>query len=193
MLAWSVAKLQASTNTRSNWKRHAKHQARYFLVELANVASARLSAFSPQGLSNIAWALATADVLDEEDAQHFMTAAALSAAPRLAMFTPQAISNLCWVFGRMSWGAASGASSKGKIARMAADALAEGSAQQVMQRISEFSWQDLSSVIVVLGHGQYRTSTNQLVTQLVIRATSSCFNISFAFASNPLTFPIFSR
>jgi len=179
MLAWSVAKLQGRTRTRSNRKGHANHQAGCFLAELANVASARLTAFAPQGLSNIAWALATVDVLDEDDARHFMTAAAMSAVPRLAKFPPQAIANLCWAFGQMPGEATSGSCSRRNITNMAPDAFAEAAAQQAMQRISEFSWQDLSSVIVALSHGRHRNATtNQLATQLVIRATNSCHALS---------------
>jgi len=118
-------------------------------------------------------------MLDEAEARSFMTAAALTAAPRLAEFPPQAISNLCWAVGGMPRANTSRANSQGKIASRAVNALVEAAAQQAAQRVSEFSWQDLACVIVALAHGRQRTSTtNRLATQLVIRATDSCHQLS---------------
>jgi len=138
-----------------------------------------LSEFSPQGISNIAWALATADMLGKEEACRYLTAAALLAAPRLARFPPQAICNLCWAVCQMIGGRKSGAYSKQKIAQMAANVLAEAAAQQAMHRGSEFSWFDLSGVIVALDHGRQLTcTTNRLATLLVIRATKACHTLN---------------
>jgi hypothetical protein len=184
MLAWSVAKLQgrAHSNNRKGFvkrKGSRSEDTSCFLAHLAEVACSRLSEFTPQGISNIAWALATADVLGKEEACRYMTAAALDAAPRLADFPPQAISNLCWAVSRVSGSSAFASTSEKKIASQAANALAEAAAQAVMYRVSEFGWQDLSGVIVALGHSRHRTTTTQgMATQLVILATNNCHKLS---------------
>jgi len=174
MLAWSLAKLQGRT-----WSNGKGRDASSFLAYLAEVAHGRLSEFSPQSISNIAWALATANVLGEEEACCFLTAAALAAAPQLAQFPSQAISNLCWAVGQMSRRNTAEANPNRKIAKIAAIALAEAASQQAMHRTSEFRWQDLSTVIVALSHGRHLTATtNRLGTLQVIRATNACHKLS---------------
>jgi len=184
MLAWSLAKFRG--RTRSNKKKHDRKEsgaevdyASYFLAYLAEVARGRLSEFAPQGISNIAWALATADMLGEEESCHYLTAAALAAAPSLADFAPQAISNLCWAVSRLPGGNVSRANSNRQNTSMAVSALFEAAAQQAMHRVSEFSWQDLSSVVVALSHGRHRScTTHMMATQLVIQATNNCHKLT---------------
>jgi hypothetical protein len=47
----------------------------------------------------------------------------------------------------------------------------ESRVQQAMCRSAEFSWQDLSSLVVALRHGRHPRTTIRLATQLVICAT----------------------
>lgn len=176
MVAWAVAKLRGRGGGGGRRGRRGSGdfaEMDSFLDELAEQARDRLGEFAPQGVSNIAWALATADLLGDRGrmggsgARAFTLAAVAMAARSLSTYPPQAISNLCWAAGRLSRGA-SGA----RGAEVAS--LAVAAAREATARMPEFGWQDLAGVLVALGHGRHRSpEALQLATDVLLLVAGS--------------------
>lgn len=189
MLAWAVAKLHGRSGTgsgrRANRGRGAQPQPKksggvlleeVFLVALAVEAQHRLGEFAPQGISNVAWALASREVLGSEAARSFLAAAAESATQRISEFTPQAISNLLWAVGRLGTNSAPGGNAS---LRTVVSMLAMAAAKEAAQRMSEFAWQDLSGIMVALSHGRHREpATKEFAILLLSRAAANCNELS---------------
>lgn len=190
MIAWAMAKLRGRSRSKGAAGRGgagavavAGPGPEAFLPELAEEARRRLAECTPQGISNIAWALATADVLAHRGCQAFLVAAAAAATPRLGEFQPQAISNLLWAIGRLSAGghlaSAAGAGGCGGQAAATVAAFAAATAREALRRMGEFGWQDLSGVLVALSHGRHKTPEAQsLAAHLIIEVTSCCHELS---------------
>jgi len=183
MLAWSTAKLQGrGSKGRSGVKvdvpedlRHIEH----FLVEVAEEARLRLSECSGQAISNLAWALATVDVLGHDSALGFVTEAACCATHRLSEFSPQAISNFCWALARVHVSHSSRVGSGSVPPRAVVREFMASAAVETSARMSEFAWRDLSGVIVALAHGRHKSpEASTFASILVSRAAAHCAELS---------------
>lgn len=183
MLAWAVAKLrgrgpQVGVRGRANAAASAAAstalQAQAFLVKLADVAVGRLEEFVPQGISNIAWALATAGVLSLPSLKPtsgplgFLLGALSVAEQGSRSYPPQAIANLCWAAGRLS-GKTLYPEAAVQVSRFLAVA-----AQQALARINEFGWQDLSGILVALGQGRHRSVHANALAVAVAHRAAGC-------------------
>lgn len=112
-----------------------------FGLAVANEAMMRIREFSPQGLANIAWALATLDLVRHEVTSNFLVATATVAAPELSSFSPQAIANLLWAVAR----------AHGLRRNEAIVMLGKASAIESQRRgARQFAWQDLAGVVSAL-------------------------------------------
>ena len=101
MALWAMAKL-IGRKARSKSKEDCFEEVRWFAESVASEAARRLRDFTPQGVSTIAWSLATLDVMNGEEVLHFFDVAAHSAALNIKAYPPQAIANCCWAFNRVS-------------------------------------------------------------------------------------------
>lgn len=112
-----------------------------FGLAVANEAMLRIREFSPQGLANIAWALATLDLVRHEVTSNFLVATATVSAPELSSFSPQAIANLLWAVARAH-----------SLRRVEAIVVLGKAAAMESQRrgARQFSWQDLAGVVSAL-------------------------------------------
>jgi len=202
MLAWAVAKLRGRGAFRRTISPAAEPNtaatvacsfvagenagggvatADSFLEELASEARSRLPELAPQGVSNIAWALATADLFCRSPGRHgtavvaspaaaFVLAAAAAAGGSLANYPPQAVANLLWSVGRLppSFAGVAGhgdcASSCDIVARLAAAA-----AKEATVRMAQFGWQDLAGVLVALGQGRHKSPEALNLAMMVSR------------------------
>eukprot|EP00439_Symbiodinium_sp_Y106_P041758 s3657_g5.t1 len=84
-----------------------------------------------QGVSTIAWSLATLDMVTSLDTYNFFNLAAQVAAANIRAYPPQAIANCCWAFNRLG-------RKEAVLSRFG-----KAAAEEAMRRIDEFSWQDL--------------------------------------------------
>ena len=155
--------------------RHIEH----FLVEVAEEARLRLSECSGQAISNLAWALATVDVLGHDSALGFVTEAACYATHRLSEFSPQAISNFCWALARVHVSHSSRVGSGSVPPRAVVREFMASAAVETSARMSEFAWRDLSGVIVALAHGRHKSpEASTFASILVSRAAAHCAELS---------------
>jgi len=186
MLAWAVAKMRGRGPSagRGRGGGHvsplhgrfgdAVSLAEDFLVELAEMAHRRLPELAPQGVSNIAWALATANLYSRHSNCQaggpvgFLLAAATAAEQALAEYPPQAVANLLWAVARLPGGASSGEASQ------VASRFAAAAAREATTRIEEFGWQDLSGILVALGQGRYRSPAADCLVVAVVDRAASC-------------------
>eukprot|EP00927_Polykrikos_kofoidii_P028311 TRINITY_DN24741_c0_g1_i1.p1 TRINITY_DN24741_c0_g1~~TRINITY_DN24741_c0_g1_i1.p1 ORF type:complete len:702 (+),score=122.90 TRINITY_DN24741_c0_g1_i1:50-2107(+) len=151
-----------------------------FLGFLAAEAQLRLTEFSPQGISNVAWALATATALRRDCCRNFVIAAAGFALHRLADFPPQAISNLCWAVGKLGRGNDSGSGFARQRGHGGSVALfMAASAATATTRLAEFSWQDLAGVLVASGNFRNKSpEAKELAARVVPLVTKHCQDLS---------------
>jgi len=148
MVSWAVARIASrgtrrspgQTKGRTRMPPAASAEGEALVLAVTKEASARLGEFGPQGLSSIAWALATLALQKRQEAHDFLLAAALRAAPLLKRFPSQAIVNLSWAIGRMEG------------ADFVVTAFLSSAAAQASSRMDEFEWQDLSSLARSLLH-----------------------------------------
>jgi len=199
MIGWAFAKLvgrgRAMAEGGSRARRNAgggfavknprtSAELRDFLQDLAAEAERRLPDFSPQSVSNLAWAFATLELLFARDgsgrapAGDFLVAAMAVAAQQLSSYSPQAVSNLMWAVVRLEV-------KRGK-ARLTFDpflphertqiaAFAAAATRETTVRMLEFDWRDLAGVIVSLAHGHLRIpEALTFATMLVGHAASRC-------------------
>jgi len=194
MLAWALAKVHGRTKASKGGKHRNRHGFKpgarsldvdALLLELATEATSRLpDNLSPQSVSNIAWALATLDLLNSAlPAQHaelapargFIYAAASAATRNLNEYTPQAIANLLWAIVRVEPIRANfGTTLPTELASFASTC-----AQETMMRMLEFSWRDLAGVCVAFAYCQLRTShTLNFMTLLAGHLPSRCHEMA---------------
>lgn len=170
MLAWGVATLHGRSGAATGRRRDEDGS---LLGEIALEARTRLSAFSPQGVSNVAWALTTVGLHRHEGSRAFLVAAAEHAIPQLNHYPPQAISNLCWALAPLSRGAS--AVQKRSREELTLHAFVAAVSRQTMERLDEFEWPDLSGVVVAFAQG--RCMTQEVIafaTCLVTYAAQQC-------------------
>ena len=108
-----------------------------FAEAVAVEASERLNEMSPQSISNIAWALASLQLLStrkQGPALKFLLTMVEGCGPNLQSFHPQAISNMSWAISKVS-----------RATRQAFDAFASFAIREATskERVAEFTWQDL--------------------------------------------------
>eukprot|EP00930_Biecheleria_cincta_P001003 TRINITY_DN10217_c1_g1_i2.p1 TRINITY_DN10217_c1_g1~~TRINITY_DN10217_c1_g1_i2.p1 ORF type:complete len:832 (-),score=148.59 TRINITY_DN10217_c1_g1_i2:29-2155(-) len=140
MAIWGIATLIGRKDKKEPGPREICPEVENFGLAVVTEAMLRIQEFSPQGLSNIAWALATLDLVRHEAITNFFVATAAVAAPDVASYSPQAIANLLWALGR--------AHSLRKV-----DAIvifAKAAALEAQRRARQFAWQDLSGVLSAL-------------------------------------------
>jgi len=148
------------------------------LFGLAAEATQRLPEFSPQGISNIAWALATLDLLGPQHvcapAREFLTEAMAAATPCLAMYAPQAVANLLWAAVRLDPPDDASTSPFATLQYFAAAA-----AKDATLRMLEFTWRDLAGVSVALAHRSLQVpEALTFATLLVGHAASRCAELT---------------
>lgn len=176
MALWAVAKIARSPLARgtgsgsagggSGGSRGRLHAEIVALADgVGTEACSRIREFSPQSLSNIAWALGSMDLTQREASRKFLVFAAEVSAPELHSYSPQAIANLCWAFSKLG--------SSSAVARFGACAACQASA---LERTWDFTWQDHASIISALarlGLGG-KPEVRALAVWLVGRTSGQC-------------------
>lgn len=172
MALWAVAKIARSPLARTA-AAASRGRLRAEIVAFADgvgtEACSRIQEFSPQSLSNIAWALASMDLTQRDASRKFLLFAAEVAGPELRTYSPQAIANLCWAFSKL--GNSSAVSSFGAYAACQACS---------PDRIHEFTWQDFASItsaLARLGLGE-KPEVHALAVWIVGRTCGQCWGIS---------------
>jgi len=164
MTIWAFAKVLA---TKGNGKHGSqqKPEVKAFALIVADEAHRRIDELSPQGLSNVAWALATMDLIKQGPCKNFVNAIATKYKSSLHSFPPQAIANICWSLARLE-----------KPCGEHVQQLYKAAAQAAAARDSEFSWQDLSGIISAMMQGGVSSlpEVRWFAAALVHRATGQC-------------------
>lgn len=146
MALWAIARIARAPPPRGvqrgggNSRRGPAPEILAFADGISVQACARIRDFSPQSLSNIAWALASMNLTQREPARKFLLLAAEVSGPELRSHPPQAIANLCWAFSKLGGGEASVASFGIRAAQEA----------RAPERARDFTWQDQASVASAL-------------------------------------------
>jgi len=176
MTIWAFAKItgRGSRGSGSANRHHRRQRAlldvETFVLAATKEAASRINEFSPQGLSNIGWALATMELTREECVYSFLVATAAKAMPELNSYPPQAIANLCWAMCRVN--DASG--------DLAVHFFASAVAVQAEQRMEEFEWQDLAGIVSAMNRAElvHLPQVHSFATALIWYATEgSCSEI----------------
>lgn len=163
MALWGIAKLMGR-RTRSG--KCEFDDIEKFSMAVAREGSARIQDFSAQGVSIVAWALATLNLVEAPDAVHFFEVAAEVAATHIQHYPPQAIANLCWALNRVP----------GKSAVLAS--FGRAAALEAQNRMNEFSWQDSSGIVSALMNlGPGSAEVRDLTILLVQTASYQCHKI----------------
>mmetsp|Transcript_41410 Transcript_41410/g.96234 ORF Transcript_41410/g.96234 Transcript_41410/m.96234 type:complete len:614 (+) Transcript_41410:31-1872(+) len=137
-----------------------------FAEAVAMEAASRIGDFSPQGVSTIAWSLATLDVANRSAATCFFEAAATVAAENIQDYPPQAIANCCWAFNRVG--------NKEQVLSK----FGRAAAVEALRRIDSFSWQDCSGIVSALMNSEpHAVEVRQLAMEVVISASGQCSRI----------------
>lgn len=176
MTIWAIAKLTGKGSLRgghgpfgsaSRPQRRLKvnSDVEAFVIRATKEAFHRLGEFSPQGLSNIGWALATMELTRQEDVRSFLIAAASKAMSELKWYPPQAIANLCWALCRLNDAADDG------TVNMFASAVAV----QAQRRMQDFEWQDLAGIISAMNRAELvqLEEVYNFASELVMHAATS--------------------
>lgn len=183
MLAWAVAKLHGRGPAASGARRRRSYTAPgrsedvdRFVVALAEEAHRRLAQLGPQSVANIAWALATLELLGSPahhaPARAFLTAAASVAKDQLEHYSPQAVANLMWAVVRLE-------PQRHNRTPQAVASLAVAAALESTRRMQEFSWRDLAGVSVALASRKLRSpEALSFATILVGHTASRCREIA---------------
>merc|ERR1719215_1294707 len=95
MTLWAMARVVGRRTPHSRLT-SLQPEVEEFALMVADEGVRRLAEFGPQGLSNVAWALATLELTGTPRAARFVLAAAHASAAEMNKFPPQAIANLCW-------------------------------------------------------------------------------------------------
>lgn len=170
MALWGIAKLMGrrtrSTRRTGKCEFDEFEDIEKFSMAVAREGSARIQDFSAQGVSIVAWALATLDLVEAPDAVHFFEVAAEVAATNIQHYPPQAIANLCWALNRVP----------GKSAVLAS--FGRAAALEAQNRMNEFSWQDSSGIVSALMNlGPGSAEVRDLTILLVQTASCQCHKI----------------
>jgi len=166
MALWAMAKL-IGRRARANKTSDAFEAVSRFAEAVAVEATSRIHDFSPQGVSTIAWSLATLDMVTSLDTYNFFNLAAQVAAANIRAYPPQAIANCCWAFNRLG-------RKEAVLSRFG-----KAAAEEAMRRIDEFSWQDCSGIVSALMNTSPHSSmeVQTLAREVVIRASGRCTEI----------------
>ena len=168
MALWGMAKL-IGRRPRSQPKDDCFEDVSRFAESVASEAASRICQFTPQGVSTIAWSLATLDVMNGAEVCYFFQVAMEIASMNIRAYSPQAIANCCWAFSNFCRLSQTG------------DVMAFGrvAASEALRRIDEFSWQDCSGSISALMNAtpENGAEVRQLATEVVIRASRRCSEI----------------
>jgi len=172
MLAWATATMYGRrTKVAGNGVEHE-----LFLQALAQEARRRLGDFSPQGISNVAWALATVGVQGHKMPRSFLVEVATDALSRVDTFPPQAVSNLCWSLASLLHGTRG---ARNRTHQTALRAFLISASREATLRRDEFGWHDMSGIIVALAQGDCLSSeTLNFATLLVTRMPADCQQLS---------------
>eukprot|EP00401_Gymnodinium_catenatum_P026526 CAMPEP_0117460292 /NCGR_PEP_ID=MMETSP0784-20121206/1927_1 /TAXON_ID=39447 /ORGANISM="" /LENGTH=832 /DNA_ID=CAMNT_0005253949 /DNA_START=8 /DNA_END=2507 /DNA_ORIENTATION=- len=189
MMAWAIAKLHGRGPLGAGSRRRAKAQQAksagptkfgrashvdMLLVALADEARSRLPGeLSPQSVSNIAWALATLDLVSGNVPEHapardFLRVAAAAAATQLSAYSPQAVANLLWAVVRLE----PSRKSRGTQIHTEIQNFAMACAKETTLRMLEFQWRDLAGVSVALAHCQNKAA------EVITFATLLCGHVA---------------
>ncbi|CAK0882808.1 unnamed protein product [Prorocentrum cordatum] len=171
MVAWSYGKLYEFRKEEAGPARGGRASPRPapvndLLRKLAAVAAERIDRFEDQGVSNIAWALATLGLTGAAP-QAFLEAAMVHCTAELGGYSAQAVANLLWACVRMD------NFSPGGSARSTIERFCSAVAEEMMRRMTTHpnhlrrdkhgsdttvSWRDVAGVAVALSHwGQNRS------------------------------------
>lgn len=145
MAFWAVAKIIRAPPPRSRRSHQAGRGLAAEVLEFADAVASevcrRLSDFSPQSLSNVAWALVSMDLMQRPPARRFLLLVAECCGKELTDFPPQAIANLCWAFSKLH------GSEMQVVTRFCALAAQEACTPR---RAQLFTWQDHASILSAL-------------------------------------------
>ncbi|CAK0821292.1 unnamed protein product, partial [Prorocentrum cordatum] len=178
MVAWSFAKLYESSKARgAQGERSASRrppEVDEMLLRLAEVAAWSVDSFEAQGISNIAWALATLELTDwtpdMAPVRSFFEAAMHSSIGKLGSYSSQAVANLLWACVRVRF---PDVSRKGKkFIGQFCSAVAEEMMARITRGLDGVTWRDLSGVAIALMHSKKRSlAVLNYMTFLVYRTT----------------------
>jgi len=160
MILWALAKIAGRPNCRPSNQQREQHgklvastntslhtRIEHFALLATTAAHKRLDMFGAQGLSNIAWALATLELGKNRCVRQYLIEAASRGSRDLQTFPPQAIANFCWALGRLR---TDHPAFKEFFVKVAKDAT---------RRMAAFEWQDLAAIAMALtrfpGLGRY--------------------------------------
>eukprot|EP00928_Gymnodinium_smaydae_P055509 TRINITY_DN39028_c0_g1_i1.p1 TRINITY_DN39028_c0_g1~~TRINITY_DN39028_c0_g1_i1.p1 ORF type:complete len:647 (+),score=134.65 TRINITY_DN39028_c0_g1_i1:120-2060(+) len=158
MMLWAVAKIQG----RSRYEQ-LPSEFRAFAAAVAAEALPRLDEFAPQGLSNLAWSLATLDMLRVEEPRALLVEAIWPMATQISRYPPQAVANLAWALARLD--------------DPATHVFFAASALDAANRINQYSWQDVAGVLTALrqaGLSRNFQEGRRLVSVAIRRASGRC-------------------
>jgi hypothetical protein len=181
MVAWSFAKLY---EPRAAGAQRGRGSARpievdRMLMDLAAVATWYVDGFEGQGLSNIAWALATLELTgpapDVAPARAFITAAVEVCTCKLEGYSTQAIANLLWACTRAE--SAEQHRRPKKTMGHFCSAVADVMMQRIARGLDGVTWRDLSSVAIALMHSRKKSpAVMKYITMLVHRTAEQVAN-----------------
>eukprot|EP00931_Biecheleriopsis_adriatica_P073837 TRINITY_DN4804_c0_g2_i1.p1 TRINITY_DN4804_c0_g2~~TRINITY_DN4804_c0_g2_i1.p1 ORF type:complete len:595 (+),score=103.46 TRINITY_DN4804_c0_g2_i1:56-1786(+) len=166
MALWAMARVLGRRAGRGESFPHVDQ----FASRVADEACVRIRDFTPQGISNIAWALATLDLVRAPQTIHFFRAVVDLAPNELQSYPPQAIANVCWALSRKD------------VPAELLTTFAPRATSEARARFTDFSWQDLSGIISsLIGAGFSGLSrvheVQAFATTLVNEASSRCSQI----------------
>lgn len=174
MTLWAMAKILGRVGgAKKNWGGPPSLQTSEenllaitaFASSVAAEASRRMPEFSPQGLSNIAWALSTMDLARLQAPRHFILQAASVATPDLRNFPAQAIANFSWALSRLQDG------------REALSSFGLASAREALARPNDFAWQDLAGLVSsLMGVCDWAQEEVKAFARNVVRRAQGCCN-----------------
>eukprot|EP00929_Paragymnodinium_shiwhaense_P087032 TRINITY_DN47357_c0_g1_i1.p1 TRINITY_DN47357_c0_g1~~TRINITY_DN47357_c0_g1_i1.p1 ORF type:complete len:630 (+),score=114.31 TRINITY_DN47357_c0_g1_i1:85-1890(+) len=172
MMMWAFAKILGRGAPSGHGRQRDAQlspQVVQFALKVAAEGVNRLHEFSPQGLSNMAWAFATMDLTQREAPQQFILRACDWSLHQLHQFPPQAIANFIWALARLDPEQSLAAPRRFAIASL----------EQALRRSDEFSWQDLSGIISAMMQAGLSNvdEVRHFVQSVVQRATHCCGSI----------------
>ena len=163
MALWGMAKLMGRRNRPAF---HLEDDIERFAMAVAREGCLRIHDFSAQGVSIVAWALATLNLVEAPDALQFFEVAAEVASRNIQTYPPQAIANLCWALNRVP----------GKPAVLVR--FGRAAALEAQQRMDDFSWQDSSGIVsALMTLGPESAEVRDLTILLVQNASVQCHRI----------------
>jgi len=135
------------------------------LMRLASVATRRIDQFADQGISNIAWALATLGLAGGEataaPGRLFVESAMDFCSTELRGYSTQAVANILWACVRLDPARAKQLRQRlGRFCSAAAEVVTERMLSSTAARPranTAVTWRDLSGVAAALSHGRQRS------------------------------------